>query len=325
MNSQTKPPPLEAESLTRDFGQIRAVDDLSFHVERGEIVGLLGPNGAGKTTALRMLTGSLVPTRGRVRLAGMDILQEGPAARAHLGYLPEQLGLYGEMSVSGYLGFVGKIKGLAGPDLRAALDSAQKRLGLQEVWRRPTRAISRGFRQRVGLAQALIGEPDVLILDEPTSGLDPNQAREFRKLMRALGSSHAILLSTHILSEAIEVCDRVIILNRGRMVAMDRPDRLINERTGRGHVLARVRARTRPDPERFVTSKGSASTMARVQPLDGGDIWRIEGAWDEKEADEVLRGLLAQGATLLEWRSGSGSLEDVFRRLTLGEHGEEVA
>jgi ABC-2 type transport system ATP-binding protein len=322
MTHTPKAPPLEAERLTRDFGQIRAVDDLSFHIERGEIVGLLGPNGAGKTTALRMLTGSLVPTMGRVRLAGYDVLQEGPTARSHLGYLPEQLGLYGEMTVPGYLRFVAQVKGLIGDDARSALDSARKRLGLDEVWQRPTRALSRGFRQRVGLAQALIGEPDVLILDEPTSGLDPNQAREFRKLMRSLGSSHAILLSTHILPEAIEVCDRVIILNRGRIVAMDRPDHLMGERTGRGNMTARVRMRSRPEFGNLAVDGKSVSV--RVESVEEGSLWRIQGAWDEREADAVLRSILSQGGVLVEWRSGSGGLEEVFRRLTLGE-GEEAA
>ncbi len=322
MTDATKPSPLEADRLTRDFGQIRAVDDLSFQIDRGEIVGLLGPNGAGKTTALRMLTGSLVPTAGRVRLAGFDVLQEGPAARSHLGYLPEQLGLYGEMTVPSYLRFIAQVKGLSGDETRAALASVRKKLGLDEVWRRPTRVLSRGFRQRVGLAQALIGDPDVLILDEPTAGLDPNQAREFRKLMRSLGSTHAILLSTHILPEAIEVCDRVIILNRGRIVAMDRPDHLVGERTGRGHVTARVRMRSRPDLSQLtVDGKG---VLTRVEPLEGGDLWRVHGTWDERESDAVLRSLLSQGGTLVEWRSGSGGLEEVFRLLTVGD-GEEAA
>lgn len=218
-------PALEAEHLTRDFGQIRAVDDLSFHVDRGEVVGLLGPNGAGKTTAIRMLTGTLVPTSGHVRLAGHDSLKEGPLARSHLGYLPEQVGLYAEMTVGAYLAFIARIRGIRGSDVDSALSSPRSGLGLEEVWERPTRALSHGFRQRVGLAQALIGDPEILVLDEPTTGLDPNQASEFRRLMRSLGSSHAILLSTHILPEAIEVCDRVIILNRGRIATIGIPDR----------------------------------------------------------------------------------------------------
>jgi len=311
MNGEIAVPPLEAEALTRFFGPICAVADLSFHVERGETVGLLGPNGAGKTTTLRMLTGSLLPTRGQVRLAGHDLFSEGAAARAHLGYLPEQLSLYGEMSVDAYLGFMAKIKGISGEGSGPALEKVRRRLDLDAVWNRPTRSLSRGYRQRVGLAQALLGEPDLLILDEPTVGLDPNQIRDFRSLVRKLGKQHAILLSTHILPEAMEICDRVMILNKGRLVAMERPDRLMSAASRRGgRVVAQVRLSRRPDV---------GDPRARVEAGDAGTIWRIEADWDEGESREALQRLLAQGATVIEWRSGAGGLEDVFRRLTLGE------
>jgi ABC-2 type transport system ATP-binding protein len=310
MTAQSNAPPVAAEDLTRDFGSIRAVDDLSFHVEKGEIVGILGPNGAGKTTTLRMLTGSLIPTRGRVLLGGFDVLQNGLLARKHLGYLPEQLPLYGEMIVSEYLRFVGSIKELSEGRLEESLQQVRARLDLDAVWDRPTRVISRGYRQRVGLAQALLGDPDLLILDEPTAGLDPNQIHDFRTLVRKLGEDHAVLLSTHILPEALEVCDRVMILNRGQLVAMDRPDRLTGDAAHGRLVTARIRLNRMPE---------TGDPAAKVEQLEQHDLWRLHGTWNEAQANQVLQRLVEQGAAILEWRGGAGGLEEVFRRLTLGE------
>jgi ABC-2 type transport system ATP-binding protein len=305
--------PLEAERLCRNFGEIRAVIDLSFKVGRGEVVGLLGPNGAGKTTTLRMLTGTLVPTSGLVRLSGRDVFREGAEARARLGSMPEQLALYGEMTVEKYLRFIGDMKGLEKGNLEAGLARVRGRLTLDEVWGRPTRALSRGYRQRVGLAQALLGEPDVLILDEPTTGLDPNQIREFRALLRALGKDHAILLSTHILGEAIEVCDRVMILHRGRLVASDRPERLAGAASGGRNAVGRVRMPDRPD---------LGGHAGRVEPEQQAGVWRVEGAWSEEEGTAVMRLLVEQGGNVLDWRSSGNALEEVFRSLTVdGEQG----
>ncbi len=224
--------------------------------------------------------------------------------------MPEQLALYGEMSVDEYLRFIGAMKGIEKGRLQEALANVRGRLSLDEVWRRPTRAISRGYRQRVGLAQALLGDPEVLILDEPTTGLDPNQIREFRSLLRALGKEHAILLSTHILSEAIEVCDRVLILNRGRLVASDRPDRLVRAAAGGHSVVARVRMPGRPD---------LGPHEGRIEAEDPSGTWKIEGAWTEEQGRAVMTLLVEQGGTVLEWRTAGMGLEDVFRSLTIGE------
>ncbi|MBD3162927.1 MAG: ATP-binding cassette domain-containing protein [Candidatus Eisenbacteria bacterium] len=311
MNTAVSAPPVQADGLTRDFGSVRAVSELTFRVDRGEIVGLLGPNGAGKTTTLRMLTGSLIPTAGSVRLCGFDVLREGPQARARLGFLPEQMPLYGEMTVRDFLGFVAGIKDPSRRIGRERIAPLRERLDLGAVWDRPTRVLSRGFRQRVGLAQALLGDPDLLILDEPTAGLDPNQIREFRSTVRDLGREHAILLSTHILPEALEVCDRVMILNQGRLVAVDRPDRLAGTASPEGKLIGRVRSPAPPQLE---------DPGARVLDETGG-LWRIEGDWDQRESDAALRALLDGGAEVLEWRRGTAGLEEVFRRLTLGEGG----
>ncbi len=304
-------PTLEAEGLSREFGSIQAVQDLSFRVERGEIVGLLGPNGAGKTTTLRMLTGSLLPTRGRVRLSGRDPIQEGAAVRRQLGYMPEQISLYGEMTVREYLGFIGQVKAIRRADSSAALQRVRDRLDLGEVWERPTRAISRGYRQRVGLAQALLGDPELLILDEPTTGLDPNQIREFREFLRLLGREHAVILSTHILPEALQVCDRVIILSRGRLAAMGRPGQLGRPTTDPRRIFAR-----------FEIDDASGELQGGLEAVPSGrpGEWVIEGSLDPGEdGAPLLRHLLDRGARLLEWRMGEEGLEEVFRRLTLGE------
>ncbi len=236
----------------------------------------------------------------------------GHPRSSRLGYIPEQMPVYGEMAVSEYLRFIASMKGIASSASAPALQRVRQRLDLSEVWDRPTRSISHGYRKRVGLAQALLGEPELLILDEPTSGLDPNQIREFRQLLRTLGKERAILLSTHILPEALDVCDRVMILNRGRLVAMDRPDRLVHTESQTGHLVARIRCARAPeigDPRAVVT--------AGEQP----GIWRIDAPWSEREAQEALHNLIGQGSAILEWRTGASGLEDIFRRLTLG--GEE--
>lgn len=305
-------PPLEAEGLCREFGAIRAVEDLSFRVERGEIVGLLGPNGAGKTTTLRMLIGSLMPTKGRVRLAGRDPIQEGADVRRSLGYMPEQISLYGEMTVSDYLSFVAQVKEIPPGGIPEAVGRVRNRMGLDDVWARPTRSISRGYRQRVGLAQALVGEPELLILDEPTSGLDPNQIRDFRETLRALGKEHAILLSTHILPEAMQVCDRVIILSGGRLVAMGRPGHLADSEEGGTGLSGRIRLSGDPGP---------LGPKLRIHPAPAPGEWIIEGTIAPEDSSALLRSLLDRGAQILEWRAGDVGLEDIFRKLTLGEEG----
>jgi len=213
---------IEVERLTKTFGSLRAVDGVSFAVESGQIVGLLGPNGAGKTTTMRMLTTALIPSSGRGRVAGHDLLDEPLAVRRHLGSLPETPPLYPEMRVKEYLAFRAKLRDLSWSQRRIAIARVLERCALNEVASRPIGQLSKGFRQRVGLAEALLHDPPALILDEPTAGLDPLQTREFRALLRELGGSHAILLSTHILSEVEAVCDRALIISQGRL-ALDEP------------------------------------------------------------------------------------------------------
>ena len=213
---------IEVEALSRQYGSRLAVNEVSFRVEPGEIVGFLGPNGAGKTTTLRMLTGYLAPTSGDIRIDGIDAVTDSIRARARLGYMPEGVPLYREMRVFEYLRHRGALKRVS--NLTAAVDRALELAGVEDVQTRIVGQLSKGYRQRVGLAEALIADPPILILDEPTSGLDPNQVRQFRELVRSFGGKKTVLLSTHILSEVEAVCDRVIIIREGEKVADLRPD-----------------------------------------------------------------------------------------------------
>ncbi|MBD3335901.1 MAG: ATP-binding cassette domain-containing protein [Candidatus Eisenbacteria bacterium] len=304
-------PLVTAEGLARSYGSIRAVEDLSLEIRRGEIVGLLGPNGAGKTTTLRMLVGFQVPSRGRVTIAGHDVFRAGPAAKRHLGYLPENPALFGEMQVAAYLLAVGRLKGLSGEALRAAIATAIEQWGLAEVSHRTVAHLSRGFRQRTGLAQATLGDPDVLILDEPTTGLDPNQASDLRGYLRQRAARSAILISTHILAEATSLCSRLVILHRGRVVA-EGPRETLTQRVGEAGSLHAV-VRGSPQIERMAAERGLLAESRGEEP---DRRWVIAGELNEAERDRFLHELMASGAELVEWSAGERTLEDVFRQLT---------
>jgi ABC-2 type transport system ATP-binding protein len=304
---------IEAVGLAKSYGAVRAVQDLSFGVRRGEILGLLGPKGAGKSTTLRMLVGFQYPDAGEVRLVGRNVWREGEAARRELGYLPEALPLSPEMDVLAYLRYFAQLKGVS--PVRPAVDRVVDTMDLAGVVRRPCGNLSRGYRQRVGLAQALLSEPHILILDEPTAGLDPNQIHDFRRRIRDLGRDRAILLSTHILPEAIEVCDSVLILHRGRAVARGTPRELAAG--GTGLHWARLRAERSP----------SAEQRARfaLEPEPGGAVFRVTRDLDRGDARSLLQLIGAEGWELLEWQTGAAGLEAVFRRLTLGDDPESRA
>jgi ABC-2 type transport system ATP-binding protein len=303
---------VEATGLHKAYGPVAAVVDLSFTVRRGEILGLLGPNGAGKSTALRMLVGFQYPDTGRVFLAGVDVLHDGRRARASLGYLPESVPLYAEMSARRYLEFFAAVKAVRHP--RSEVSRVAELLDLGRVLDRPCGNLSRGYRQRVGLAQALLGDPAVLILDEPTSGLDPNQIRDFRLLLRDLGHEKAVLLSTHILPEALEVCDRILILSAGRSVAEGSPASLAGGESALH--WARFRAAASPPPE---TCARFGLAVEQNQGAPGAVFFRVQSDLSREAAQALLRHALDQGWELREWGAGAAGLERVFRRLTLGE------
>jgi ABC-2 type transport system ATP-binding protein len=259
---------IEVEHVSKRWGDLEAVSDLSFTVARGEVVGLLGPNGAGKTTTMRMLTGFIPPTDGRIRIAGHDVFEAARSARAAIGYLPESPPLYAEMTVRGYLQFVAAIKDVRRSARRAAVDRALERCGLADVQRRVIGQLSKGFRQRVGLAQAIVHSPQVLVLDEPTVGLDPIQIREIRALIAELASPahgvdrQTVLLSTHLLNEVEAICQRVILIDRGRK-ALDRP---LAELTAGGHRLEEVFARVTSRDTDGAGVAGAASARAGAGP-----------------------------------------------------------
>jgi ABC-2 type transport system ATP-binding protein len=306
------------DRFSKRFGSHTAVDDVSFDVPAGQVVAFLGPNGAGKTTTIRAVTGFHPPSAGRITVAGCDVLTESRRARRSLGYLPESTPLHPEMRVREYLRYRGRLHGLAGGALKAALDKAIDRCWLTDVDRRLIGQLSKGYRQRVGLAAALLHEPPVLILDEPTSGLDPTQIKATRTLMRELAGEHTMLLSTHILPEAQRVCDRVIIISRGRIRADGTPDELIEAHSAGGRTVAEVR----PADEQ------AGPLQAALKPLGAVETERLSDGWlrlivtptagdDPREAmAQVIR---EHGLPLRELRRHAPSLEEVFIQLTAAE------
>src|SRR6478672_7948012 len=233
---------IKVEGLRKRYARTLAVDDISFEVEKGQIVGFLGPNGAGKTTTMRILTCFMPPTSGTAQVAGFDVLEQPLEVKKRIGYLPENPPLYPEMSTTEYLSFVGSLKGLSGAELRQRIDYVSDRCAVADVKDKLLGKLSKGYRQRVGLAQAIIHNPDVLILDEPTAGLDPKQINETRQLIKELGGDHTIVLSTHILPEVSQTCGRVVIINKGKVVAVDTPDNLTARLRGAESMYVQVDA-----------------------------------------------------------------------------------
>jgi gliding motility-associated transport system ATP-binding protein len=306
---------IEVEHLTKCYGAHRAVDDVSFEVARGEVVALLGPNGSGKSTLMRCVTGFFSPTSGHVRVGGVDVGARPVEARRHLGYLPEQVMLYPELTVERYLRFAAGAKGLAGAARRRAVADVVERCGLRDVVWRPTGKLSKGYRQRVGLAQALVADPEVLVLDEPTVGLDPVQTVELRELVRGL-AGRTVLVSTHILSEASLLCSRVVILQGGRLVAVDTPDELARRVGQSSSILVRI-----DGPAADVRAALAAIPGVRaVDLVDGaasgaGVVLRIS-ADDTAPVQRAIGGVVVpRGWALLEVRAETPTLEDLFMRL----------
>jgi ABC-2 type transport system ATP-binding protein len=310
---------IQAESLTKHYGEVRALDGVSFHVERGEIVGLLGPNGAGKTTTMKILTCFLPPSAGTARVAGHDIFDEPLAVKRSVGYLPEDPPLYNELTVEEYLAFAGRLKGLSGSELRVARARALEKCGLADVAGRLIANLSKGYRQRVGLGQALIHNPPVLILDEPTIGLDPVQIREIRSLIKGLAVEHTVILSTHILPEVTATCQRVIIINEGKIVAVDTYENLSQEVGTSRRIHLKVR---RPGSE-FADRLLALDGVLNVEP-DAEGSYRVESRMDQDLREEVARAAVESGAGLLELAGVAVSLEEVFLRLTTEEKKEST-
>ncbi|HSM12535.1 MAG TPA: ATP-binding cassette domain-containing protein [Thermoanaerobaculia bacterium] len=309
---------IEAIHLTRRFGDLTAVDDVSFTVPEGEIVGILGPNGAGKTTTIRMLTGFLPPTAGRVAFGGRDLFAGDATVRRELGYLPENVALYPEMRVDEYLTWRGRLEGMDRASLRRRLGEVVERCLLGEVRRQVIGTLSKGYRQRVGLAAAILHEPGVLVLDEPTVGLDPKQIIAIRELIRELGRERTLLLSTHILPEVELLCRRVLIIDRGRIVAEGSPAEL----------RERWRGAMRVEVELAAADAAAAGALAAIGGVeeataadDTGRRFELACAQDADPRAEIFALAVARGWTLIGLAATSGSLEDVFVRLTTREPG----
>ena len=305
---------IDVENLRKQFGSTVALDDVSFHVKRGEIIGLLGPNGSGKTTIMRILTGFFPPTSGSAKVGGLDVGAESIKVRRMIGYLPESVVLYPDIPVGRYLQFCGEVKDLSGSRLRSRIEAVIQAVGLGDVRKREIGKLSKGYRQRVGLAQALIAEPELLILDEPTVGLDPNQVIDIRELIRGLRGQSTILLSTHILHEASLTCDRVMIINRGKIIAEDSAEGLNRRLQGVFQTLVRVDG---PKDEVIAALRSIAGVEQVIDdpvPSDPSTRLRIIS----KEAavrQAIARTIVERGWNLVEVSPITLTLEDLFVRL----------
>lgn len=306
---------IEVNQLTKRYARHEAVSGISFSVARGEIVGFLGPNGAGKTTTLRMLTGYLPPTSGTATIANHDIFRQSIEARRKIGYMPENVPLYEDMRVKEYLKFRAQLKGLGGSDSRRRVGDVIDTCGLGSVRRKMIKTLSKGFRQRVGLADALVHDPELLILDEPTNGLDPNQIRQIRELIRHLGQTHTVLISTHILSEVEMTCNRVIIIDGGKIKAADTPANLVGQMRAAGRIQVEIQA----DSEVVAGAISRLDQVKKVTPEPLDDHWIRYTVWVDSSTDS--REQIAQLASQYGWPLRSlfrhvATLEDVFVELT---------
>ena len=306
--------------LTKCYGDFRAVDDLSFEIGDGHVYGFLGPNGAGKSTTMNILTGCLSPTAGTVRIDGLDIFEDAKEAKKRIGYLPEQPPLYLSETPAEYLQFVGRAKGLREPELSHQIEEVLRRTGVDGMQHRRLAALSKGYRQRVGIAQALLGNPRVIILDEPTVGLDPIQIIEIRELIRELGQEHTVILSSHILSEVQALCEQILIIAHGRLLAFDTPEHLESQLLGNGEIAFLADA---PLPQ--VQALLERQTFLSAVELEEQETTLTAGVVraDPEQLREITRRLFflfaQEGIALLELRLKQTDLEDIFVELTEGD------
>jgi len=306
---------IDVQHLTKFYGDVPAIQDVTFQIEKGEVVGFLGPNAAGKTTTMRILTGFLPPSAGTARVAGYDVFHESLEVRRRIGYLPETVPLYPEMTVYGYLDYVARLRNTDQRNDR--IWNVMERVALDDRADDLIGKLSKGYRQRVGLAQALVHDPEVLILDEPTVGLDPNQIIEVRELIRELGKEHTVILSTHILPEVSQTCERVIIINQGRIVAMDTPDRLTARLKGNERVFVQVAHPVEGIAEALKSINGVTAVEARNH-----GVYEVECALGADRRSDIASMAVQRGWGLLELRPMGMSLEDIFLQLTTSEEGK---
>ena len=303
---------IEVQNLSKHYGPVRAVDDVSFRAEAGEILGFLGPNGAGKTTTMRIITGYMPASGGKASVAGFDVFEQPLEAKRRTGYLPETPPLYPDMTVREYLNFVARIKGVR-TNVKSAVDAVMKKTWVSDMANRHCAKLSKGYKQRVGLAQALIHNPDVLVLDEPTAGLDPKQIIETRQLIRELAGSHTIVLSTHILPEVAQTCQKVVIINKGKVVAIDTPDALTERLHGAQTLFVQTQGPTEDIRCALLALPGVVNVSLADTPPGSFHVDSEKGLDIRRDvAAEIVRG----GWGLLELRPMRMSLEDIFLHLT---------
>jgi ABC-2 type transport system ATP-binding protein len=308
---------IEVSNLTKYYGKRLAVDGISFRVEKGEIVGFLGPNAAGKTTTMRIIAGFLAPTKGTVKIAGYDVLSNSLEARRHIGYLPESVPLYTDMTIRGYLDYTARLRGVPGGKVKTRVNDVIEQCHLQEYTDVLIGRLSKGFRQRVGVAQAIVHEPEVLILDEPTIGIDPIQIASTRQLIRELGKERTVLISTHILPEVSVICERVIILDHGKIVAEDKIENLSSMVTG----AKKVRLEVQGDAKKIAARLNQIKGVSRVTYRESRFV--VEYPTDQDLRSKISEAVVQGGFTLLSSESVEMTLEDIFLKLTTREEVQE--
>jgi ABC-2 type transport system ATP-binding protein len=315
---------IEVENLSKRYGPTVAVSDVSFNVQKGEVLGFLGPNGAGKTTTMRVITGFFPPTSGKVRVAGHDVVDDPMEAKRRTGYLPETPPIYPDMTVAEYLSFVGRIKGVSRRDLKPRLDEIVEKCAVGNVRNRQIGKLSKGYRQRVGLAQALIHNPDVLVLDEPTAGLDPKQIIETRELITGFAGQHTVILSTHILPEVSKTCQRVVVINAGKIVAVGTPHELTHRLQGFETVLITVEGPAAEIMEKF-QRVGGVNWVEPREAVEGRVTLEVHSEKDKDVRAELAKATVESGWKLYELKTSGLSLEEIFLKLTTKDLSEEAA
>jgi ABC-2 type transport system ATP-binding protein len=307
---------IEVQDLSKTYGSVTAVDHVSFTVNKGEILGFLGPNGAGKTTTMRILTGYMPATSGTARVCGFDVFKDSLEVRRRIGYLPEIPPLYPDMTVEAYLDFVARIKNVPAEKRADRIADALKKTNIVDKRTELIKRLSRGYKQRVGLAQALVHDPEVIILDEPTVGLDPKQIIEVRNLIKGLAGSHTIILSTHILPEVSMTCDRVVIINKGKIAAVDTPQNLTSQLRGGQKVRVEVQAPEKPLQDLLAQIPGASRVQVEPARADGRLHATVETAQGKDIRSAIAARIAERGWPLYELRGVSLSLEDIFLQLT---------
>ncbi len=310
---------IEVRDLTKTYGQRTAINKLNFSVSKGEVVGFLGPNGAGKTTTMKIITGFMAPSSGSVTVAGFDIFENPIEVKKRIGYLPETPPVYTDMRVREYLKFVAELKGVESSKLENLVNSAIDKTDLGSVSNRLIGNLSKGYRQRVGISQALVSDPEILIMDEPTVGLDPRQVAEIRNLIKSLAGQHTILLSTHILPEVQASCERIIIINQGNIVAEDTLDGIAKKMSGTGRVIVRVQTSS----DQLLAALRKVTGVRKVE-IGSNSALEIETDGKDSVSQSIASQVVSSGAGLIEIRSESMNLEDVFLKLTSKEEQQGV-